>query len=127
MNAPSQPYRNRSEMVAAGLSLEDQLDALNTKSALIKSEIQSAQQRTRETGDYSDSEWYQRASLALRLTGIDIQKVQREIGERNRAEKRGRANNFENAFRSAVRKRVSEAVFKECWDEAHEVTRGHDD
>src|SRR5688572_8909261 len=78
--------RSRVDMVAVGMTLEQQNDALLAKISFLKLQIDTARATAASSGRYADPDWYSRASHALRMTQREHQQVQRDIGERNRGE-----------------------------------------
>lgn len=124
MEVDGNKYRTRAEMVAAGLPLRQQLEALLDKIAHLKMQIDGAKAEAAATGNYSDRDWYNRANHALRMAQKEHQQVQLEIGEQNRAKKREGAAAWEKAFIDAARRRLEPELFMELVAEAREETSG---
>ncbi len=109
----STPHRTRAEMIAAGLSLEQQNDALLEKIAALKLQLDTAKGKAWTSGEYSDPDWFNRANYALRMTQREHQQVQRDIGEKNR-----RVGAVEQRFMDVARRRLDPDLFHSLMDEA---------
>lgn len=114
----SPEIRTRADMVAAGMSLDEQNDLLMEKLAHLKSQIEGAKANAAATGDYSDRDWYNRANLAYRMVAKEHQTCLREIGERNRARRRANGDSVDRRFISIARHRLDPDLFKSIMDEA---------
>ena len=57
---------------------------------IIKSQLQEAKAHCAETGKYSDSGWFRRATFAAKLQGKKIQKLNAELSQSLKSEKQER-------------------------------------
>ena len=117
---PDQEYKTRADMIAAGLSLDQQNDLLLEKIARLKMQIDGAKAHCAQTGDYSDADWYNRANYALRMVAKEHQQCIREIGERNKRTKLENAARFERLFVEIARRRLHRELFQEIFNEAQQ-------
>ncbi len=86
--------------------------------ANIRAQIGEAKGRAAVNGEYSDSGWFHRANLALRLKGRDHQSLQVELGKRRREEKKAHSDTVEQAFIDVARSRLDYTTFRALMDEA---------
>lgn len=111
-------YRTRQEMIDAGLSLDEQNDILMEKIAHLKSQVNGAKADAASGNGYSDNDWFNRASHALRMTQIEHQKCLREIGDRNKAARHARGQTAANRFVDVARRLLDRETFSQIMDEA---------
>ena len=85
--------------------IRKELEDTHLANDVIKLQLQEAKGYTAETGDYSDNDWFNRATFAAKSKGRKIQKLQAELGEALKAEKLERMKSsderskvFERAF-----------------------------
>lgn len=116
-------FRTRADMVAAGMTLDEQNEALLEKLAVLKTQLEAAKVKARTTGDFSDSEWFNRTSHALRMTGREHQQVIREIGDRNKAARREQGNRLERKFVEIARSRLDGELFASLMDDAQSASQ----
>ena len=93
-------------------AIERRLGEVTEEIALIKAQIAEAKGIAAETGDYSDSDWFHRANLALRFKGREHQALQLEFGKRRKEERRQRNDTFERAFIDAARDLLDADTYK---------------
>ncbi len=98
--------------------IERRLSKVTEEIAEIKAQIGEAKGYAAETGEYSDTEWFHRANLALRLKGREHQALQFEFGRRRKEERRAHNATIERAFIDAARARLDYATFRAIMDEA---------
>jgi len=98
--------------------VERRLGDVTAEIAEIKAQIGEAKGIAAETGEYSDTEWFHRANLALRLKGREHQALQIEFGRRRKEERRAHNSRIERAFIDAARARLDATTFRLLWDEA---------
>lgn len=113
-------YNDRADMIADGLSLDEQNDALLDKIAHLKLQISEAKGRAATTGDYSDANWFNRANHALRMFQREHQQCLREIGDRNKKQRREPSITFERHFMRAARARLDPDLYESLLEEARE-------
>jgi len=111
-------FHTRADMIAAGLTLDQQNDLLMEKLARLKMQLEGAKAHAAATGDFSDRDWYNRANFAYRMLAKEHQQCLREIGERNRARRRATGEEFEQKFLEVARRRLHPDVFRDIFDEA---------
>lgn len=102
-------------------ALDRRVVEVMTEMANIRSQVNDAKSHTATTGDYSDADWFRRAEHALRMRGIEHQKLAQEVGRRNRQEKTERANAREVHFVRIAKRRLDPALFAEILDEAKDA------
>lgn len=114
--------RTRADMIDAGLSLDEQNDLLLEKLARLKMQIEGARAECAATGDYSDRDWYNRANFAYRMMAKEHQQCLREIGDRNKAQRKSNSDSQTNTFIAVARRRLDPDLFNSILAES----RGHD-
>lgn len=96
--------------------LEKALMETATDIAKIKTQIAHAKQEAALNGSYSDPKWYKSINHALRMRGIEHQKLQMELGIKRR-KARGKANaSFENRFITNAKKILPSDVFENIFN-----------
>lgn len=65
--------------------LNDARSDLELTANLIKNSLQEAKQNVYLHANYSNPDWYRRATFALRMKGREMQLLAREMGKRKRA------------------------------------------
>lgn len=98
--------------------IEYRLGEVTAEMAEIKAQIGKAKGYAAETGEYSDSDWFHRANLALRLKGREHQALQLEFGKRRKEERRDYNASLEHAFIDAARTKLDATTFRLIMDEA---------
>lgn len=119
MDLDGNHYKNRAAMLAAGMTLQQQNDALLDKIAGLKIQIDTASGKAASNGDYSDTEWYHRAKYALRMTQKEHQQVLREIGEQNRNQRASNGSHYETQFIAVCRRRLDPELFADILREVN--------
>lgn len=112
--------RTRADMIRAGLSLDEQNDAMLAKLASLKSQIDGAKATAAATGEYGDRDWFNRVNFAYRMLAKEHQAIQREIGERNRKQRKHGGDRTAQAFIEAARRRLDSELFRSLLDEAQQ-------
>lgn len=110
--------RTRADMIATGLTLDEQNDLLMEKLARLKMQIEGAKAEAAATGIYEDRDWFNRANFAYRMLAKEHQACLREIGERNRATRKASGASVDRRFISICRHRLDPGLFKSIMDEA---------
>src|SRR5689334_17319906 len=98
--------RTRADMIEAGLSLDEQNELLLEKLARLKMQIEGAKAEATATGNYSDRDWFNRANFAYRMMAKEHQQCLREIGDRNKAQRKANGDSQDRAFISIARRRL---------------------
>lgn len=98
--------------------IEIKLDEITEEIARIKAQIGIAKALAKETGQYADPVWYQRAMLAIRLKGKDHQALQIEFGKRRKEVSRAHNAAVERQFVEVARTVLAEHTFKRIMAEA---------
>jgi len=98
--------------------IEKRLSGITAEMAQIKAQIGNAKGYAAATGEYANSQWYNKANLALRIKGREHQALQLEYGKRRRAERRAYNANVEQNFIQVARLHLDTAKFQEIMDEA---------
>lgn len=73
---------------------------VNPDITYIKAQIDEAKGRAAATADYSDREWFRKATSALRIKGLLSQRIQSELGKRR--QQRKNRNREENERRTVT-------------------------
>lgn len=94
--------------------LQDRMTVLLEDTAKIRYQLEEAKSIVAEGGEYSDSEWFRKATFALRMKGVEQQVIQMEFARR----KRQRQNNLEQSFIKAAKSILEPDLFQEIMDEA---------
>ena len=108
-------------MNAKDMSTENighRLGEVTAEIAKIKAQIGKAKGHAAESGEYADTDWYNRANLALRLKGRERQVLQLEFGMRRKEERKAHNSTIERAFIAAARLRLNPLTFQAIMDEA---------
>lgn len=71
----------------------------------IKTQLGHAKAEAHETGCFSDRRWFQGAQHALRMKGVEHQKLEREIGKRKKAERVAKNQEFNQAIVTVAKKK----------------------
>ncbi len=100
--------------------LEAEREQLEIDLSRMRMQIQQAKADAEVNGRYSDSDWFARVNAALRMTGIDHQRVLRQLAELKRAKKLEYTNSYEKAFIAACRRRLDPALYDEIVSEARD-------
>ena len=98
--------------------IERRLGDVTAEIAKIKAQIGEAKGIAAETGEYSETEWFHRANLALRLKGREHQALQLEFGRRRKEDRRAFNATVEREFINVARTRLDYATFRAIMDEA---------
>lgn len=108
-------------MRVKNMSTEDielRLLTITAEIAEVKAQIGRAKSAVMETGKYADSEWFHRASKALRLKGRLHQELQLEFGKRRKEQRAAYNARVEQAFISVAKKNLDAQTFRLLWEEA---------
>ncbi len=101
--------------------LESERDNLELAIADIKTDIERAQATARSTGEYADSDWFNRARAALRYKGIEYNRILREIKDARKVETADKDRVWEQTFIKVAKRTLTEDVYDrlvaETWDE----------
>lgn len=100
----------------------------NEELTVIKGRVAEAKTRVWTKGEYADPHWFKRISQAARIKGVQVQRLQLEIGKVRRginearaaahdAEQRARKRTFHEEFVYTARKMMSEEDFRTLCDE----------
>jgi len=95
------------ELLQIKLDLETDIDS-------IKSQIEAAQVKARETGVYADSVWWGKVKWALKSKGRQCQQIQLLLRQKNRAVQTG----LENTFVTTARELLPPEQFQAIMDSA---------
>lgn len=68
------------------------------------------------TGIYSDPDWFRRANYALKMKGIEHQRLMREMGKKKEEERKARASTYERLFEQEAKKILSVETYREIQD-----------
>ena len=108
--------------------LEDQLEELLWEKEQelarldsIKAQVEEARRKAAITGDYSDSDWYNRAEGAQRACSRNVQKINHDISAINRKLKRLNIEESDSEyrrFRIAAHRLLDADTFQRIVDEA---------
>lgn len=79
----------------------------------IKVQVAHAKSRAAAYGEYSDPDWFVKASTALRYAGAEHQQIQGEYRRRRKARAEQRAIDEYGAFRMAARHTLTQEQFVE--------------
>ncbi len=108
----STEHRTRDDLLAEQQEL---LDAINS----IKTQIADAKARAASTGDYSDRNWYSRATFALKKKQQRYQMLMHEIGEMNRKARRVQSESFGEEVIRSCKRLLDKETFAMVMDDAH--------
>lgn len=102
--------------------LETERDEIEHRLITIKQQVQLAKGRAGATGDYSDHDWYARATAAIRILGSKHQKVLRDIAA-IRKEERAREHELhestlEARFVKVAKEALDPDVYRRLMDRA---------
>lgn len=94
-------------------SLVELKDRLMESSVSIGIQLDKAKADVHIIGEYADPDWYQRATAAKKITGFQLQLVDRELARRRQRAKAGRpfAEYFIEAARSVLTQDALDTVF----------------
>lgn len=100
-------------------SLIELRDKLQDEVVGIKIQLDTAKANRHSTGEYADPTWYANATAARRLKGQQLQRIQTQLGKKNR-----QANeSVERAFVDICRVRLHSETFQEIMSEANDRVR----
>jgi chromosome segregation ATPase len=104
MNAETEPM-TLEQMEARRDELEEQIAALKAK-------LEQVRARRHTTGEWADPDWYRRATTRLRFTGVEHQRLNRQIAEAKREQRRARATTTDQAFVAVAREMLGLVTFE---------------
>lgn len=88
--------------------------------ASIRYQLEKAKSTVALDGEYSDPEWFRKATYALRMKSAQVQAISVEMGRR----KRMLQSTTETWFVRIARDILEDDLFQEIMDEAKEKVRG---
>lgn len=89
--------------------------------ASIRYQLEEAKSKAATGGDYSDADWFRKASYALRMKGAQQQAVSIEVGRRKRLVQ----STLETWFVRVAREILDEDLFEEIMDEAKDKAQSN--
>lgn len=89
--------------------------------ASIRYQLEKAKTNVALDGEYSDPEWFRKATYALRMKSAQIQAISVEMGRR----KRMLQSSIETWFVRVARDLLEEDLFQEIMDEAKHLARNN--
>jgi len=101
-------------MSAENLTLEQmeaRRDELEESIASLKAKLDNVRAKRHLTGEYADPDWYRRTTTRLRFTGVEHQKLCRQIAALKRTQRAAHEVSVERAFVAEARKVLSDAAF----------------
>jgi len=98
--------------------IERRLGEVTAEMAEIRAQIFGAKGHAAETGEYSDSNSFNRANTALRFKGREHQALQLEFGRRRKEIRRAHNATTERSFVDVARERLDHVTFRALMDEA---------
>lgn len=99
--------------------LQDTQTILLEDMASIRYQLEVAKSNAATEGDYSDPDWFRKATYALRMKSAQLQAINVEMGRR----KRLLQSRLETWFVRIARDILEEDLFEEIMDEAKEKVR----
>ena len=109
------------------LKIEDQLMELEGEKTVIKEQLSIAKAKLLTEGKYSDPNWYQSASIAAKIKGRQIQKLQRLLGIVNKVEKEHRQKTRDNDFNARFVKAAKSYLTQDSLDNLMEIASQNND
>ena len=100
--------------------LQIKLDDVSKNLASVKTQLEFAKSEANETGNYSDSRWFNSARHAARMLGREHQMVMQELGRRRKAERRAFNASAERRFVDIAKIRLDPELFDSLWRDASE-------
>lgn len=88
----------------------------------IREQLEKAKSRVWSEGEYSDPQWYQRATTALRVNGQRSQRVQRIMGELGKRIRKMHNADFDRCFIDAARAALDSPTFDSVWNAAKKLS-----
>lgn len=104
-------------------ALEARFSNLLLELAKINTQVDRAKSNAAATGNYSDRDWFQRASAARRLHGVEQQLIQAELGKRRKAERRAINNRIEGRFIEVAKRKLDPQLYQELMAEVEATVR----
>lgn len=105
------------------LSLEKmkaERDKLEADLASMKGQMAAAKGQRIRTGQYADPEWWAKLNSAKTHTAARLQKLNRDIAERERAARQAAGGGFASRFVEAAKRRLKPETFDAIAKEAKE-------
>jgi len=99
--------KSAEELLQIKLTLESDIDS-------IRAQIDAAQAKARETGEFADSDWWGRAKWALKSKGRQCQQIQLLLRQKNKAAQ----GSLENCFMTTARELLPAEQFQAILDTA---------
>ena len=94
--------------------LQEWHDKLDAETNKIRADVAMAKARVHTEGEYADPDWYQRATLALKMKNKQVETLRGAIGRRKKEEaraSRGRPSRAE-CFLAVCQESLDEGVFE---------------
>lgn len=107
----------RTGMASQGVSLIDQASVIAEQIATIRSQLEIREAEAKESGKPLDLTWRAKAKYALRMFGIEHQKVLQEVGKEER-KKRQQDDSWERSFVIVAKRLLQPGVYKVIADDA---------
>ncbi len=101
--------------------LQDTQAILLEDMASIRYQLEVAKSNAATEGDYSDPDWFRKATYALRMKSAQLQAINVEVGRR----KRDMQSRLETWFVRVARDILEEDLFEEIMDEAKHMARNN--
>lgn len=110
---------NRNDLaLMSNAQLQDEADRISFELARVKEQIGRAKAEAASSGVYSDSDWFHRASTAMRMMGRDHQLLLSELGSRRKAGRVMHNAVIERQFVEAAREMIDKETFIEIMNAA---------
>lgn len=100
-------------------SLEELRDLRLREIAMIKTQLEQAKSDVMERGVYSDSEWFRKATHALRMKGVEHQQLCTTLAKRKRERTKKAVADEAQRFKDAARILLPRELFMQIVDAAN--------
>lgn len=91
--------------------LEARRDVVEEEIAALKAKLENVRAKRHSTGEWADPDWYRRATARLRFTGLEHQRLTRDIAKIKREQRQIQVAAVERAFVGVARDRLDPIEF----------------